>query len=130
MLSNRNPKNHRPKSCVTSGKKPATLWTLPIAGCFFSSSSVGLELGFSLLLMARIHALNFNERPFGVREILVAIMYSFGFVLVVIGRSELFTEQTSRAVLPILNGQASIATILRLWQIAVAPPERRMIFAF
>jgi formate/nitrite transporter FocA (FNT family) len=44
-------------------------------------------------------------------------MYSFGFVLVILGRSEFFTEQTSLAVLPVLNREGSIASLLRLWGI-------------
>jgi formate/nitrite transporter FocA (FNT family) len=50
-------------------------------------------------------------------EMLVASMYAIGFIFVVLGRSELFTEQTSLAVLPVLNGKASVATLLRLWGI-------------
>ena len=48
---------------------------------------------------------------------LVANMYSIGFIFVVLGRSELFTEQTSLAVLPVLSGQRSIASLLRSWGI-------------
>ena len=36
-------------------------------------------------------------------ELLVANMYAVGFIFVVLGRSELFTEQTTLAVLPVLN---------------------------
>ncbi len=42
-------------------------------------------------------------------------MYSFGFILVILGRSEFFTEQTSLAVLPVLNREASIRALVRLW---------------
>jgi formate/nitrite transporter FocA (FNT family) len=37
--------------------------------------------------------------------------------VVILGRSELLTEQTSLAVLPVLSGQASVAGLLRLWVI-------------
>ena len=40
---------------------------------------------------------------------LVANMYAVGFIIVVLGRSELFTEQTTLAVLTVLNGEASVA---------------------
>ena len=53
--------------------------------------------------------------PRPVTEILVANMYSVGFIFVVLGRSELFTEQTTLAVLPVLDRQASILQLLRLW---------------
>jgi formate/nitrite transporter FocA (FNT family) len=45
----------------------------------------------------------------------VANMYSLGFVFVVLGRSELFTEHTTLAVLPILDGRASLTQLGRLW---------------
>jgi formate/nitrite transporter FocA (FNT family) len=44
-------------------------------------------------------------------------MYSVGFLFVVIGRSELFTEQTTLAVLPVLKGSATLTQLLRLWGI-------------
>jgi formate/nitrite transporter FocA (FNT family) len=53
-------------------------------------------------------------------EILIANMYAIGFIFVVIGRSELFTEQTTLAVLPVLSGQTSVASLLRLWGIVLA----------
>ena len=48
---------------------------------------------------------------------LVANMYSFGFILVVLGRSELFTEQTSLAVMPVMSNRASASSVARLWVI-------------
>jgi formate/nitrite transporter FocA (FNT family) len=57
-----------------------------------------------------------NSRlPEPIVNLLVANMYAVGFIFVVIGRSELFTEQTTLAVLPVLNGSASVASLLRLW---------------
>jgi formate/nitrite transporter FocA (FNT family) len=38
-------------------------------------------------------------------------------MIVVIGRSELFTEQTSLAALPVMTGEASVAKVARLWGI-------------
>jgi formate/nitrite transporter FocA (FNT family) len=46
---------------------------------------------------------------------LLAITYSIGFIFVVIGRSELFTEHTTLAVIPVLNGNASLRQLLILW---------------
>ena len=47
-------------------------------------------------------------------------MYSIGFIFVVLGRSELFTEQTSLAVLPVLSGQRSLRSLARSWGIVYA----------
>jgi formate/nitrite transporter FocA (FNT family) len=42
-------------------------------------------------------------------------MYSVGFILVVLGRSELFTEHTTRAVYPVLHRRAPLRRLFRLW---------------
>ena len=47
-------------------------------------------------------------------------MYAVGFIFVVLGRSELFTEQTTLAVLPVLNRQASVAGLARTWAVVYA----------
>ncbi len=82
---------------------------------FFSGIAAGLEIGFSLFLMATIETLARGELPTAVTRLLVANMYSFGFILVILGRSELFTEQTSLAIMPVLNGRASLAALARVW---------------
>lgn len=48
-------------------------------------------------------------------EIGLAVAYAFGFVLVVLGRTELFTEHTTLAVLPVLDDQATLDRLVRLW---------------
>jgi len=50
----------------------------------------------------------------------VANIYAVGFIFVVLGRSELFTEQTSLAVLPVLRGRATLKALARLWAIVYA----------
>ena len=87
----------------------------PLDRLFFSGVSAGLEIGFSLFLMATVWQLCRGQLPDPVTELLVANMYSFGFILVVVGRSELFTEQTSLAVMPVLSGYASPWMVGRLW---------------
>jgi formate/nitrite transporter FocA (FNT family) len=82
---------------------------------FISGLSAGLDVGFSVLLMAvmRTHTEGVLSEP--ITKMLVANMYAIGFIFVVVGRSELFTEQTTLAVLPILSRQRSIGSLLRLW---------------
>lgn len=87
----------------------------PAGGLMTSGLSAGLDLGFSVLLMAVMLSLVEGELPAPVQEILIANMYAVGFVFVIIGRSELFTEHTTLAVLPVLDGQASMALLGRLW---------------
>ncbi len=87
----------------------------PVHVLFVSGIAAGLEIGFSLLLMATMWTLCHDQLPHPVTSMLVATMYSFGFILVVLGRSELFTEQTSLAVMPVISGHASPVSALRLW---------------
>lgn len=89
-------------------------------GLLISSFSAGLDISFSLLLMGVMLTLVRGQvsRPLG--EILVANMYSIGFILVILGRSELFTEHTTRAVYPVLTGYASPGTLLKLWALIFA----------
>lgn len=47
----------------------------------------------------------------------MALMYTFGFVCVILGHSELFTEHTTLAVLPVLSGDRSLVDLPRLWEI-------------
>jgi len=89
----------------------------PTNRLFFSGLSAGLELGFSLFLIGVVQSLTQGDLPPAMVRLLVANMYSFGFILVILGRSELFTEQTSLAVLPILNRMAKIRSLVRLWSI-------------
>jgi formate/nitrite transporter FocA (FNT family) len=88
-----------------------------IPGLFVSALSAGLDIGFSLFLMAAVFSLVDGQLPRPAVVLLMANMYSVGFVFVIVGRSELFTEQTTLAVLPVLDGRASLAALFRLWGI-------------
>lgn len=84
---------------------------------FLSGLSAGLDVSFSLLLMTVIWTLTAETFSEPIVKILAANMYSVGVIFVVLGRSELYTEQTTLAVLPVLNKRAPVAGLLRLWVI-------------
>lgn len=86
-------------------------------GLFISGLSAGLDVGFSLFLMAVMYTYANGQLPEPIVQILVAMMYAVGFIFVIIGRSELFTEHTALATLPVLNGNATISQLARLWAI-------------
>lgn len=86
----------------------------PAPALLLSGLSAGLDVSLSLLLMAVMKTLT-QGQPHLVSELLVAMMYAAGFLFVVLGRSELFTEHTTLAVLPVLDGRASLAQLGRLW---------------
>jgi len=55
-----------------------------------------------------------------VLHILLAISYPLGFIFVVIGKSELFTEHTTLAAIPVLSKNATIKSLLILWGVIYA----------
>ena len=89
-------------------------------GLLLSGLSAGLEVSFSLLLMAVVMHLTEGRVAEPFAEILVANAYAVGFLFVVFGRSELFTEHTTLAVLPVLDGRSSVGRLLRLWGLVYA----------
>ena len=89
----------------------------PPIGLFISGLSAGLDVGFSLFLMAVMFTYANGQLPEPVTQILVAMMYAVGFIFVIIRRSELFTEHTALATLPVLNGNATLNDLARLWAI-------------
>jgi formate-nitrite transporter family protein len=91
----------------------------PAGALLLSGISAGLDLGFGPFLMAVIATLTSKELPHAVTQMLVSLAYAVGFIFVVIGRSELFTEQTTSAVLPVLSRRANVSQLLRLWGIVL-----------
>ncbi|MEP6465387.1 MAG: formate/nitrite transporter family protein [Parafilimonas sp.] len=86
-------------------------------GLILSGISAGLDIGFSVLLMSIMLTSFTGVFPEPVVNFIVANMYPLGFIFVVLGRSELFTEHTTLAILPVLQGLTSIKKLLRLWVI-------------
>lgn len=89
-------------------------------GLLFSALTAGLEVGFSVMLMAVLWTLYADDLSPESMRALLAAAYPLGFLLVVIGRSELFTEHTNVALLPALHGRASGWSVLRVWAIVLA----------
>lgn len=91
----------------------------PVGGLLISGFSAGLDVGFSVFLMGAMLTLSDSHVPHMAREILVANMYAVGFIFVILGRSELFTEHTTTAVLPVLHGRASLRQLGRCWGVII-----------
>ncbi|MTI20443.1 formate/nitrite transporter family protein [Fulvivirga sp. RKSG066] len=84
-------------------------------GLFFSALSAGLEVGFTLLLVGVMYTLFKGQVSESALHVILAFSYPIGFIFVVIGRSELFTEHTTLAVIPVLDANASFKSLLRVW---------------
>lgn len=87
---------------------------------FLSAFSGGLEIGFSLLLMGTLYTKFHTQLTTPELDVILGFAYSIGFIFVILGRSELFTEHTTLAVLPVLNRSVSIRHLLELWAIIFA----------
>jgi formate/nitrite transporter FocA (FNT family) len=74
-----------------------------------------LDVGFTLFaisIFASLYGWAVDDPTF---RMTMALLYSVGYVFVVIGGSELFTEHTTLAVLPVLDGQSTVGKLARLW---------------
>lgn len=79
---------------------------------FFSGLSAGLSLGVTFLARATLGA-ETGSGP----GLPGDLLYPLGFVLVVLGRYQLFTENTLTPVTLVLARLASIPALLRLWSV-------------
>lgn len=81
-----------------------------------SAIAAGLSMGFSLIGMGVLHAYlpATNWRP-----LVDSFGYSMGFLIVVLGRQQLFTENTVTVILPLLArfNKSTFLSVLRLWSI-------------
>lgn len=89
-------------------------------GVFLSAFTAGLEIGFSILLMGALFTIYDGTANPANLKLILAAGYPLGFIFVIIGRSELFTEQTALAMLPVFNGKASIKELFGLWGLVIA----------
>lgn len=94
------------------------------AGSLFTSAfTAGLEIGISLLVILSAYAVLsgvFNTDNNHYALVMSSLLYPIGFIIVVIGQSLLFTEQTSLLSLPVLNKIEPFSKLLRLWGIVIA----------
>ena len=84
-----------------------------------SAIIAGLEIGFSYLLICSLYYLVSGTMAENSIFKLFSLVYPIGFILIVLGKSALFTEQTSVLTIPVLNGQRTIGELLRVWGLVI-----------
>lgn len=87
---------------------------------FLSAILAGLEIGFSYVLVCILYSLLDGRVDQNLLITSFGFVYPIGFILVILGKSALFTEQTSLLALPVLNGQRSLFEMLRIWGVVIA----------
>jgi len=86
---------------------------------FLSACIAGLEIGFSYLLICTLYFLLVGKVEENIIFKLFGLVYPLGFIMVILGKSVLYTEQTSVLALPVLNGQRSLLELLSIWGIVI-----------
>ncbi len=83
-----------------------------------SGLAAGLSIGFSVVVPA-ILIVALPASPW--KHLLTSLGYTVGFLIVVLGRQQLFTENTLTPVLPLLRAPSwrRFALVLRLWGIVL-----------
>ena len=91
----------------------------PAVSLWWSGLAAGLSISFSLLAQA-ILRLHLPDAPW--RPLVSGFGYSVGFLMVVLGRQQLFTENTITVVLPVLAALSlrSLGRLARMWGIVLA----------
>lgn len=90
----------------------------PAVSLWWSGLAAGLSISFSLVAQAVL--LQHLPQMAG-RELLVALGYPIGFLIVILGRQQLFTENTITVVLPVMAepSAASFGRAARNWGIVL-----------
>jgi formate-nitrite transporter family protein len=86
----------------------------PVPSLLFSGFAAGVAICASLLAEAFLR-MRLPAAPW--TELVVSLGYTVGFVIVILGRLQLFTESTVTAVLPLATHPTgrNLARLLRLW---------------
>ncbi len=79
------------------------------AGLAFSGFAAGLNISFGAVAMAVVGSMT------GGIGLAAMLVYPIGFLIVIIGRAQLFTENTVTPVVVILSNRSRLMNMLRLW---------------
>lgn len=87
-------------------------------GLFFSGLAGGLNISFGFMATAVAHGL----APEAYKEMLAAIVYPLGFLMVILPRAQLFTENTLTPVVVALEQPSAktIGSTARIWGVVLA----------
>ena len=86
------------------------------SGLAWSGLAAGLSMGFSLISEGLLHTA-LPDTPW--RPLVSKLGYSVGFLIVIIGRQQLFTENTLTPIIPLLTRRdgKTFWNVMRLWAV-------------
>jgi formate/nitrite transporter FocA (FNT family) len=84
-------------------------WAILLSGL-----AAGLSIALSLIVQGEFHAFISDS---SIRRLVAPLGYSVGFLVVVMGRQQLFTENTLAPILPLLHhrDRGTLLSVVRLW---------------
>ena len=90
----------------------------PVASLFFSGLAAGMAIASSLIAEGALHQA-LPDTPW--RTVVVSLGYPIGFLVVILGRMQLFTESTITAMLPLVTKPSgwALKRTLRLWSVVL-----------
>jgi formate/nitrite transporter FocA (FNT family) len=88
----------------------------PALSLWWSGVAAGLSISFSLLAQAALQ-MHLPDAPW--RPLVTGFGYSVGFLMAVLGRQQLFTENTLTVVLPVMADPtpSNLIKLVRMWSI-------------
>lgn len=91
----------------------------PASALAWSALAAGLSMGFSFVAEALLSS-HLPDQPW--RALISRAGYCIGFLIVILGRQQLFTENTLTVVLPLLvkKDLSTLLRMLRLWAVVLA----------
>jgi formate-nitrite transporter family protein len=90
----------------------------PASALAWSGLAAGMSMGFSFVAQALLQS-RLPETSW--RPLIVRTGYSLGFLIVIIGRQQLFTENTLTAIIPLLarRNLETFSKVVRLWAVVL-----------
>jgi formate/nitrite transporter FocA (FNT family) len=90
----------------------------PSSALAFSAFAAGMSMSMSFVMSAILHA-SLPDAKW--RPLLVTLGYPVGFIIVILGRQQLFTENTLTVILPLLKKRdlETAVNVARLWIIVL-----------
>ncbi len=88
-------------------------WAILVSGL-----AAGISMGLSLIVQGEFHSIIADDTA---RRLFAPLGYCVGFLVVVLGRQQLFTENTLTPILPLLHHRnyRTFASVLRLWTLVL-----------
>ena len=100
----------------------------PVFSLWWSGVAAGMSISFSLLAQAILHT-HLPDAPW--RPLVADFGYTVGFIMVIMSRQQLFTENTITAVLPVIATFSfdNLTKMARLWAVVLLANFAGTLFA-